>query len=410
MSPDLEPAALAASTAVAEALIEPHAVRFSAERGRAQPQSLAGGPLGVALLHIERVLSGHGDEATMHSWLVEAVREPVSAGNNADLFHGSPALGFVLHTAAAATGRYRRALTAVDDRTIAITRARLTAAHARIDRGDQPSMHECDLVHGLAGLGVYHLRRWPDRPITADVLAYLVRLVQPLPGAADGLPPWWLSTGLNGAPSLEYPHGHGNFGVSHGISGAIALLSLAILRDLPVAGARAALAGLVAWTDQWRHANIDTPWWPGYITLDHVRCADQPKRPRPSWCYGIGGTARAQQLAGMALRDPARQSVAETAMIAALRDPAQRALLPGIGLCHGKAGLLQAAWRMAMDAQNPHLADELPHLTAQLTDQLTSGPVGDPELMDGAAGAALALHTAGTSTIASDWDTFLLLA
>jgi lantibiotic biosynthesis protein len=97
-------------------------------------------------------------------------------------------------------------------------------------------------------------------------------------------------------------------------------------------------------------------------------------------------------------------------MLTAIRDPDQRALLPGIGLCHGKAGLLQSAWRMAAHARDSHLAAELPGLAAQLTAQL-SGPVTDPELMDGAAGAALALHTIGTGTApASRWDAFLLLA
>ncbi|BCJ58200.1 hypothetical protein Jiend_16220 [Micromonospora endophytica] len=97
-------------------------------------------------------------------------------------------------------------------------------------------------------------------------------------------------------------------------------------------------------------------------------------------------------------------------MLAALRDPSQRALLPEIGLCHGKAGLLQSAFRMAVDARSPALVAELPDLAAHLATQLTQN-MTDPELMDGAAGAALALHAVGTSaTPASAWDAVLLLA
>jgi hypothetical protein len=410
------PAALATATTVAEALADPRNTPSAAADERARPQSLAGGAAGIAMLHIERARAGHGDGATAHTWLSLAASTPLSTGSNANLFHGAPALGFVLHAAAAATGRYRRALTAIDERTITISRTRLAAAHARIDRGELLPMREFDLVHGLTGLGVYHLRRHPDRPITRDVLTYLARITQPLHttdrpmSTAGDVPPWWMPVGLSGEPSPQHPQGHGNLGVAHGISAVIALLSLAVLHDLHVPGAADAIATLCAWTDGWRQHTDTDLWWPGHITADHTRHVDRPQRPRPSWCYGVAGIARAQQLAGIALADPARQQAAEAAMLTALRDPAQRALLRDIGLCHGKAGLLQSAWRMAAHARDPHLAAELPGLAAHLTAQLT-GPVTNPELMDGAAGAALALHTIGTGAApASRWDAFLLLS
>jgi hypothetical protein len=139
---------------------------------------------------------------------------------------------------------------------------------------------------------------------------------------------------------------------------------------------------------------------------------DPSLRPRPSWCYGVSGTARAQQLAGMALRDPARQLAAEAAMLAVLRDPEQLSRLPGTGLCHGAAGLLQAAWRMASDARTPEISAELPRLATCLTAQLRKeegAPI--PELLDGAAGPALTLHSFGTGNApAPFWDGFLALA
>ncbi|WP_416903503.1 lanthionine synthetase C family protein [Micromonospora echinospora] len=355
------PAALAAATAIAEALADPQAIHRESLAGRARPQSLAGGAVGVALLHIERARSGHGDNVTAHTWLKLAASEPISAGGNANLFHGAPALGFALH--AAGTTWYQRTLTALDDTTIALTRTRLAAAHARIDRGNPLPMREFDLIHGLTGLGVYHLHRHPAHPITRDVLTYLVRLTHPLPHTPDeDMPPWWMPVGLSGEPDPDYPQGHGNFGIAHGVGAVIALLSLAVLHGVPASGVGDALARLCAWTDQWRQHDTNNPWWPGYLTIAHAERLEPPQRPRPSWCYGISGTARAQQLAGIALGDTNRQATAEDAILAALRDPTQRALLPEIGLCHGKAGLLQAAFRMAVDARNPALAAELPDL------------------------------------------------
>jgi hypothetical protein len=65
---------------------------------------------------------------------------------------------------------------------------------------------------------------------------------------------------------------------------------------------------------------------------------------------------------------------------------------------------------MAADAQAPKIAAEIPALAASLVEQV-SGPALGPWLMDGAAGTALVLSTAGTGTEpASAWDAFLALA
>ncbi|WP_433498549.1 lanthionine synthetase C family protein [Sphaerimonospora sp. CA-214678] len=403
---------LAASDAIASALADPKTAWSAAPiEGRAWPQSLAGGAAGIALLHIERAHSGRGDWETARTWLSLAAFGELTVAANAGLFFGAPAVAFALHAAAGASGRYRGALARLDEAVTALTRFRLAEAHARIERAERPVMREFDLIRGLAGLGAYHLRRHPDHPITRDVLAYLVRLTEPLPSRGE-LPPWWTDVSLNGEPSPDYPHGHGNLGMAHGIGAVLALLSLAILRDLPLDGAGEAAGRICAWTDQWRQNDSGGLWWPGFITIDqvHAQRVEPSRRPRPSWCYGIGGTARAQQLAGIALKDPARQTAAENAMLATLRDSALVERLPEIGLCHGMAGLLQSAWRIASDAATPHIADELPRLAARLAARIPD-PIPDPELLDGAAGAALALHTIGTDTApASHWDAFLLLA
>jgi len=407
------PGALAVADEIAGTLADPLATWPDGppDGGRSWPQSLAGGAAGIALLHVERARSGRGDWAVARTWLSEAVAGEVTAASNASLFFGTPALAFVLHIAASSSNRYQHALAAVDGATIAITRARLAQAHARIDRGEQPEMREFDLIRGLAGLGAYHLGRHPDHPVTSDVLACLTRLTDPLPGAGD-LPPWWTSVAPNGEPSSAYPCGHGNFGVSHGVGSVLAVMSLALLRGLTVPGMTNAVGRICAWTDRWRQHNGTGPWWPGFITIEQARKQriDLSLRPRPSWCYGVSGTARVQQLAGMALRDPARQQAAEAAMLAALRDPAQLDRLPETGLCHGTAGLLHGAWRMAADARAPEISAELPRLTARLAAQLREA-TPSPELLDGAAGTALALHSAGTGAAPSPhWDTFLAMA
>ncbi|MFE1443595.1 lanthionine synthetase C family protein [Streptomyces sp. NPDC058739] len=379
--------------------------------GRSWPQSLAGGASGIALLHIERARTGHGDWDTAHTWLAAAVHGDISAAANANLYFGAPALAFITHRAAGASRRYLPVLERLDEATLHVTRNRLNQAHQRIDRGERPPMEEFDLIQGLAGLAAHHLSRHPHHGITRDVLSYLVRLTEPSPGPT-GLPPWWMNVGPTGARSADYPHGHGNFGLAHGIGAALSVLSQALLHDAAVPGTADAVERICTWTDQWRRGTQDAPWWPGLISMEQARNGHiHPRlRPRPSWCYGASGTARAQQLAGLALRDPARVQAAENAILNALRDPLQPATLDGIGLCHGTAGLLHAAWRMATETGNREIAAELPGLAGHLATALDRDD-HDPELLDGAAGAALALHTFATASApAPHWDTFLALA
>ncbi|WP_435611218.1 lanthionine synthetase C family protein [Streptomyces sp. C10-9-1] len=407
------PQALALADTLAAELSDPRTAWDAAPPGgRAWPQSLAGGAAGIALLHIERAHCGRGDWDTVHTWLASAAAGDLTAAANASLYMGAPALAFAMNAAAADSSRYQRALRKLDDATITVTRRRLAAAHARIESGQAPAMKEFDVIRGLAGLGAYHLTRHPNHPITTDVLAYLVRLTEPRP-QEHGLPAWWTGVAPDGDVSPDYPGGHGNFGMAHGIGSVLALLSLTLLDGPAVPGTREAVERICAWMDRWLQHDTTGPWWPGFITLDQARRhqVDPALRPRPSWCYGIAGTARAQQLAGMALGDRARQQTAEHAMLTTLQDPAQLNMLPETGLCHGTAGLLQSAWRMATDATTSALTAELPRLTGRLTRQITHRTQRDPELLDGIAGSALALHTLGTNTPPeSGWDTFLLLA
>ncbi|RBQ16941.1 lantibiotic modifying enzyme [Spongiactinospora rosea] len=415
--------ALAATDRVAEHLADPASWAAMPADGRRWPQSLAGGAAGIALLHIERAHSGRGAPQTAHAWLRTAACGPLTAASNAGLFFGVPTLAFLTRAAAGPSSCHRGVPGRLDEAVARITRARLDDARARLRRGERPLMKEFDLIRGLTGLGAYYLSRHPGHPLLGEVLAYLVTLTEP---HDDELPGWWTSVSPSGEPHADYPRGHGNLGLSHGIGSVLALLSLAVLRDKATAKDAGAIKGAIericAWIDQWQqHDDAGRPWWPGLITHDQVRerRVDPALRPRPSWCYGISGTARAQQLAGLALGDVARRQHAEGAMLAVLRDPAEIGRLPEAGLCHGLAGVLQSAWRMATDASTPHLTRELPALAAQLTALVTAlvtgpaaiGTFASEEFLDGAAGAALALHTFATGTPpASGWDAVLLLS
>jgi hypothetical protein len=102
--------------------------------------------------------------------------------------------------------------------------------------------------------------------------------------------------------------------------------------------------------------------------------------------------------------------MAEHALAACLSDPAQLHRLTDAGLCHGWAGLYQTAWRAARDARNPTIAPQLPGLAHLLARKAEAAENQGPGLLDGAAGVALALHTASCAAAPlSGWDACLLI-
>ncbi|QKZ20369.1 lanthionine synthetase C family protein [Streptomyces chartreusis] len=383
------------------------------------PQSLAHGAAGVALLHIERARAGVGPWQRAHDWLACAAAGGAVGGPDAHLYYGAPALAFALHAAADRPGQYARALAALDTHVTTLVQQRLQDGHARIDRSQLPALAEFDTIRGLSGLGALLLHRGTDHSLLRDVLTYLVRLTEPVKHDGDVLPGWWSHLAPSGQPSPNYPRGHGNHGVAHGIGGPLSLLALTARCGITVPGQLDAIRTILAWLDYWRQDSDAGPWWPYWITHDQLRADSAGPGPaRPSWCYGTAGLARAQQLAALVTGDRQRQIAAETALLHAMTDPGQLAATEDLSLCHGFAGLIHITRLAASDGLTPGLTECLPSLLEPLSDT----PAGiltavlfpdnglDIGLLEGAAGTALALHAFATDEPSlSGWDTSFLI-
>lgn len=374
-------------------------------------ESLYTGAAGIALLHIEDAHTGAGDWASVHEWAAAMTCSSVTAHPDAcGLYRGAPAVAFALH--AADRPAYATALGILDGHIATVTRHRLEHAHERIDRGHLPALREFDLIRGLTGIGVYLLHRHGGGDLLAEVLSYLVRLTEPLTAGCETLPGWWSGNGPDDRPSPDWPGGHGNLGMAHGIAGPLALLSTATNRGISVAGAPDAIGWICAWLDQWCCGTGRRAWWPGRISASERRAGAvrQCGPQRPSWCYGTPGLARAQQVAALALADPRRQRRAEQALAGCLADDRQLALLGDASLCHGWAGVLQATWRAAADGDG-RLAACLPNLLRGMEEHLRRhGPPDHSGLLDGTAGVELVRYAiAAHGPPASGWDACLLL-
>ncbi|MEU5990320.1 lanthionine synthetase LanC family protein [Spirillospora sp. NPDC047418] len=218
MTPLTREAAQAAADGIAERLSSPSVVRSMGLRGGWWPQSLAVGAAGVALLHIERAYAGLGPWQRAHEWLDAAAVDGIDAGNGSHLHYGAPAVAFALHAASCELGRYARALETLDRHIAAETRRRLDAAHARMDAGQLPALAEFDAIRGLTSIGAYLRQRDTNGQLLAETLAYLVRLTEPVQDHDEPLPGWWTTLAPSGRLSAEFPGGHANTGMAHGIA------------------------------------------------------------------------------------------------------------------------------------------------------------------------------------------------
>ncbi|MFI7048968.1 lanthionine synthetase C family protein [Streptosporangium sandarakinum] len=371
-------------------------------------QSLANGTAGAALLHIERALTGAGDWRNAHELIRQAIAARIDSAPHTGLYYGAPALVFMLH-AAGTDGHpgYRSAATTLDTYVLRSIRRRLTAAASRMERGHSTTFSEYDVFYGLTGLGALLLRRAPGSDTLADVLRYVIRLIEPRHEDGDELPGWWVDHDPD--PLMPTPGGHANLGMAHGAAGLLALLALATLRGCVVDGQHQALEYLTAWFDRWRQESADGPWWPQWVTREDLRTSRPAQHGpgRPSWCYGAAGIARAQQLAALAAGDPPRRQAAEEALAACLTGRQLRRITDA-GLCHGMAGVYQSAYRAARDAQSTAIAQRLPALAEALTRTAAEGD--EAGLLTGVAGVGLALETTRHITPPrSGWDACLLI-
>ncbi|MFF2650443.1 lanthionine synthetase C family protein [Streptomyces sp. NPDC058045] len=339
-----------------------------------------------------------------------ATVDPSSVG----LYRGAPAVAYALDTAGHCA--YQSALEELDRKIGPLIAARLSAAGRRVDSGHPPRMREYDLIRGLTGLGAYLLRRRAHPDLLDAVLRYLVRLLQqPVTVEGNSLPGWWTLDGPSGEPDSDWPQGHGNFGMAHGVAGPLALLALCARAGRTVPGQQEALVSACRLLEEWvRPLPTGAAAWPETITANGW-VNGPPTRAnlgRPSWCYGTPGIARSLQLAALACGRTDTQRQAEDVLLSCVSDARQLERLEDASVCHGWAGVCLAADRAAADAApGSELPGRLPALRAAFATYVAANALPrDSGLLTGADGILLTIHTLNpTHRVGSGWEACLLL-
>jgi hypothetical protein len=91
------------------------------------------------------------------------------------------------------------------------------------------------------------------------------------------MPGWWTAHGPSGRPHPQWPGGHANLGLAHGITGPLSLLATTRIHGITVPGQAEAIDQIDGMLGRWRCGTQTRPWWPGTIsarawttgTVDH---------------------------------------------------------------------------------------------------------------------------------------------
>ena len=263
-----------------------------------------------------------------------------------------------------------------------------------------PDQAPYDLVHGLTGLGVYALARWP-RPAAAQCLLGVVeQLARRARHDRDGVY-WWTPPTWKGPQRERYQPGGVDLGVAHGMAGVIPFLARVHRVGLAQQTVRALLDGAVRWLLAHMVDTVSGPTVPCFVADDI-----EPGPARSAWCYGDPGAAVALLLAARDVGEPAWEAVATALAMGAANRPPDQSGVVDAGLCHGSAGLAHLFNRMYQMTSEPVLADAARFWVERT---LEEPACKGPGLLEGAAGVALALEAAST-TAEPVWDQILLVS
>jgi hypothetical protein len=336
------------------------------------------------------------------------------------LFSGLSGLVFAAWSLSCHGRRYQRLRAALED---ALLPGVLQKAQWLAAQTEGVGVSAFDAISGLAGVGGSLLVQ-REHPACAHALRSILQALVSLTGESKGRPRWHTPAALTMDEQLlkQYPQGHFNCGLAHGIPGPLALLALAHLSGQTETGQPEVIGGLADWLD--RHRSDDA-WgvnWPSAVPVSDGDAAANGPPSRAAWCYGAPGVARALWLAGEALDRQDLREKATEAMAAVYRRPVAERRIDSPTFCHGVAGLLQITVRFAHETGLPLFADAAAALCQQLAAAYDPasllgfrcaepGPnfVDQAGLLDGAPGVALALWAASTS-IEPTWDRLFLLS
>lgn len=347
------------------------------------------------------------------------------------LFGGAPGLGMAGLALANGGTRYSNFIISMNEFIKTSCEERLPWLQQRL--GGNVGMGDYDGISGMAGVTRY-LLLFKDQPterrLLRENLQYLVSLTADCKVDGQEVPGWYISVAEQFLPGDQekYPRGNFNVGMAHGISGVLAVLSVALLHKIQVPGQKLAIKKITNWLRQFQSPVLGRggSYWPSHISWEEQLAGHVSNQnyDRDGWCYGTPGVARAMYLAGCALQDSGLQELGVQAFAAVFAKSPGEWGLRAPTFCHGAAGLLHLTQLMFLDTGLSRYKVYRQQVLASLLEKYESHcPFGFRELewqnnelqtvnrvglINGAVGCALTLLGL-LKPIRSNWDVMFLV-
>lgn len=390
------------------------------ERSYWSDLSIAGGYTGVLPLYIEldRLFPDQKWDLIAHQYILK-IKESIEASgleDNLSLFGGLGGVCYYLKEASKNGSRYTKIREKLNHALIEkIPRLYFDPLKSYFKQSKSPPPYLYETIQGLSGIGIVCLSHLGDPSfdvLTQNILSLFIQLTYPIQVKDVLVPGWYIE---REALFLEeereqFPHGAFNLGLSHGIPGVLAFLSIAMLLGAEYEGQREAIERIVLWLKRKRNTLSHRFFWDTQLPFEQETSKESESKikSRDAWCYGTPGVARSLYLAGKALKDQSLSDYALEAFQSIFYSSRKEWDLPGPAMCHGIAGLLLLTHFMQKDSHSTELQErkrELKTILLSSFDQKTPfgfqdlepmqggglWPVNRADLLEGATGIALTL-------------------
>lgn len=273
------------------------------------------------------------------------------------LFFGCCDLGFGVYALYKTSGHYKKFLKSLNKIIIAEVENYLSICTKGLSN---VQMLHYDVISGLSGIMAYLLLFKYDNEVKQcieKILRYLIALSESKQMLEFEVPKWYISSNNQflEREKIFYRKGNFNLGLSHGISGELAALTIALQEGIKVEGQANCIKKILEILKKFSFMDEkNNIYWPGRIKFEEYVGLEKIEnyKSRASWCYGSPGIARSMYMAGKTVNDEESSSIAIKSLYGICNMSENEWKLDSPTFCHGYSGLLSVIQMMCLDTGN----------------------------------------------------------
>ncbi|MDC7783997.1 lanthionine synthetase C family protein [Priestia megaterium] len=312
---------------------------------------LSHGYPGLCILYgeLDNIFPEQGWDDIGHEFLLEIQKAIEKEGiGSTSAFNGLVGIAFAVRALSRKGTRYTKFLEKLNKFLLTGTREFLEEA---IENSSSALLiDDYDVISGLSGIGRYliHYKDLPEyQPLIHEILNYMVNLTRDKIVQGQKVPGWFIKSEnlFLVSERINNPIGSFNCGLSHGIAGPLALLSIALQNGIEVEGHREAILKIGNWLINFSISSGEYKIFPGSISWEEQieGKIKQSLINREAWCYGTPGVARVLLLAGIALNNQYFIGISLKSFKGIFERSELSWNINSPTFCHGYSGLLHIA-------------------------------------------------------------------